>query len=287
MNISVKAALLILTLLAQAALSSAEVIEQTLPTGKVAKADFRQGNKDKPAVIFIHGFLTTHNFNTIRSAVEMFAENGITVLAPTLTLGINRRDSGMPCSAIQTHSLADSLNEIEYWVNWLSNKHKQQVVLIGHSMGALQIIAFAENRPLDKVQRIVPLSAIYLDGHNPEETRAHNKYIAQANKMVKNNINMPSVFSLSYCRNSFTSPPAVFLSYASWNQQRILNALKKIKKPVNIIMGSNDRYFSKEWQTKLKNANPQTFIIEGASHFFDATHEFDLHDRLVELVNRP
>jgi len=262
----------------------ARVVREKLPSGLTAEAEYRPGEKHRPAVLVLHGFLTTRNFNTVLSLVDALSENGNTVLAPTLTLGINARQSGLACDAIHMQSLQQNLDEIDYWVKWLAARQPGPVVLVGHSYGSLELLAWLATRPHPRVRMLITTSLSYADGFNPPALV--KRQVAEARRAVREGDDRPRRFTLSYCKGNFVSPPRVYLSYLRWNAARVLQALREAPVPVEVIMGGNDRRFDRRWLDALRQAGARLEVIEGASHFFDAEHEFDLNDAVISRVDR-
>lgn len=260
----------------------AETIQEHLPSGRYGVAEYHQAEKSKPAILVLHGFLTTHNFNTVRGIVELLAEDGNTVLAPTMTLGINARQGGLSCDAIHTHTLEQDLEEIAFWINWLSAHGHTHIVLIGHSSGSLELLAYLNKNPNPAVTKLIATSLVYADGFNSDALV--EEQVAAAQQKHRQGDRSLQTYTLSYCRNNFLAPAYVYLSYTAWTQARVLAALKQSPVAVAIIMGGNDKRFQNSWVEKLKQSGAKVIIIDGASHFFDSHHEFDLHDTILSLV---
>ncbi len=279
--------LLLICLLLPGALmpvAHADVVREKLPSGLTAEAEYRPGEPNRPVVLVLHGFLTTRNFNTVLSLVEALAENGNTVLAPTLTLGINARQSGLACDALHLQTMKQDLDEIDFWVKWLAARHPGPVVLVGHSYGSLELLAWLATRPDPRVRMLITTSLSYADGFNPPAVV--KRQVAEARRAVRAGDDQPRRFTLSYCKGNFVSPPQVYLSYLRWNAARVLQALREAPVPVEVIMGGNDRRFDHHWLDALRRTGARLEVIEGASHFFDAEHEFDLNDAVIERVDR-
>ncbi len=263
----------------------ADTIREKLPTGRYGVAFYQQGEIHRPAVLVLHGFLTTHNFNTVMGINELLVENGNTVLAPTMTLGINARQGGLSCDAIHTHTLEEDLEEIRFWVNWLTRRGHQQIILIGHSSGSMELLAYLNDNPLATVKKLIATSLVYADGFNPQTLV--NQQITEAQHRHRQGDRTLQTYTLSYCRDNFLAPPYVYLSYTAWTQQRVLAALKRSPVPVAIIMGGEDERFQDSWINALQQTGAQIIVIDGASHFFDSHHEFDLHDAILSLLETP
>jgi pimeloyl-ACP methyl ester carboxylesterase len=262
----------------------ADTIREKLPSDRYGVAFYQQGDMQRPAVLVLHGFLTTHNFNTVMGISELLVDNGYTVLAPTMTLGINARQGGLSCDAIHTHTLEEDLEEITFWVNWLTRRSHQQIILIGHSSGSLELLAYLNDNPLAAVKKLIATSLVYADGFNPQALV--KQQITEAQQRHRQGDRTLQTYTLSYCRDNFLAPPYVYLSYTAWTQQRVLAALKHSPVPVTIIMGGEDERFKDSWISGLQQTGAELIVIRGASHFFDSHHEFDLHDAILSLLEK-
>lgn len=130
------------SLLAQSARVSLPVTPNT-----VSEAEFWPGDADKPALLIMHGFLQTHHFPTVRRLAESLADEGFTVLTPTLSLGLNRRRQSLACEAVHTHSLPQDVAEIRSWTDWLTKRTGKAPVVIGHSTGGVHLVALLDTYP--------------------------------------------------------------------------------------------------------------------------------------------
>lgn len=274
--------LLALLLLLGSSYSAAATIQEKLPSGLYGVAEYRPGNPDKPAVLVLHGFLTTHNFNTVLGITDLLAVNNYPVLAPTLSLNINARQAGLACDAIHTHTMEQDLQEIGFWIDWLHRQGHKQIVLIGHSSGSLELLAYIHQASPAVVKKLIATSLVYADGFNSDALV--EEQVAAAQQKHRQGDRSLQTYTLSYCRNNFLAPPYVYLSYTAWTQARVLAALKQTPIPVAIIMGGKDERFKNSWVEKLKQTGAKVITINGASHFFDSHHEFDLHDAILSLI---
>ncbi len=138
----------LLVVLFQPAHSSfADTVELKLQNGVIATADFRAGKPSRPAILLLHGFLQTRNALPISPLANTLADDGYTVLVPTLTLGINQRAQSLDCEAPHIHTKEGDVAEIGYWTDWLARKGYKSIVLIGHSSGSLEILQYVSQNP--------------------------------------------------------------------------------------------------------------------------------------------
>lgn len=258
------------------AMACAADIAQRLPSGLTAHADYRPGQPGKPAVLVLHGFMTTQNFNLIRNISAELHELGYTVLAPTLTLDIDERRGGLACSAIHTHTMENDLAELDWWARWLHARHPGPMALVGHSSGSLQILAYVATEPKLPVATIIVTSPIYFGQDYDqrlvqEQTERAQQMLAQASPGLGR-------FALTFCNQNYVATPQSYLSYAAWDRARVLTALSAIKVPVRAIFGGADPRATTAWKTGLQEAGAQVVSLGEASHFFDGIHEFELFD---------
>jgi pimeloyl-ACP methyl ester carboxylesterase len=263
------------------AVGSTTVEEVTLPSGYVASAEYRPANSDKPAVLVLHGFLSTRNFLTVSNLTNALADEGYTVLAPNLTLGVNLRKVSLACEAIHTHSIQGDIKEINYWVNWLIDKGHKKIVIVGHSYGSLHGLLYAMENHNPAVVKLIATSLVDVEQVIGEELSKSQISMAQA--LVAKNDNSLKEYRMSYCKK-YVAPPAAFLSYAVWSKQKILDAISQTKIPVDVILGSADSRMGDAWPELLRKNGVHVQLIEGANHFFHNEQEFDLLDSVLAAL---
>lgn len=256
----------------------AETVEAKLPSGVIATADFRAGQPSRPAVLLLHGFLQTRHVPPMSSLANTLADQGYTVLAPTLTLGINRRGKSLACEAVHAHTMEGDVAEIGFWVNWLANKGYSSIALVGHSVGSTQILRYAAQKPSPAVKMAALTSLVPFHGKQPEVQNA----IALAKRPAGEQALRR--FTLTYCINNYVAPPSAYLSYIANDTEQTLGLLKKIKVPTEIILGSADKILSTDWAGEIRNRGIPITVIDKAGHFFDGDQEFDLADKVEALL---
>ena len=259
----------------------AEIIEHKLASGYIASAEYHKGESKSPSIILLHGFLQTRESPTIARLFNALVDSGYTVLAPNLTLGISHRKQSLACEAIHSHSMQSDIAELEHWSRWLHKKSADKIILIGHSTGSVHQIAYMDNYANEHIKQGIFISVSYF-GVAPasNETVADSK---RAQKLLKNKSHELSKFGLSYCKDYVSSPKA-YLSYYNWQQKKLLSAMKKIKPPITVIIGSQDQRLSKSWINSMKKTGINISTVTGAGHFFDNEFEFDLQDTVESIL---
>lgn len=266
------AALAVAAVLGSAAPAAAETVSLPLPGDVTGLADYRPGESGKPAVLVMHGFLQTHEFATVQSLVNELPTFGYAVLAPTLSLGIDRRRTSLDCDAVHTHDLPQDLAEIRAWTKWLADRGHERIVLVGHSTGSTHLLAYVDASPHPAVTRLLTTSltpfAAASTAADRERARA---MLADAGKAVGH-------FSFGFCRGSYVSPPTNFLSYMGWDTSRVVEAAVASPVPVSVLQGGGDTRLPPALNGRLAEAGIGVSTLPGADHFFGGIHEFEFQD---------
>lgn len=261
---------------------AAKEIELKLPSGIVASADYRAGEKSKPAVLILHGYLQTRNFPLVYNLADALSGAGYAVLTPTLSLGISHRSQSLACEAIHTHAMQDDVDELRRWTNWLTAQGHKSIVLIGHSFAAIQLLSYEQNHPAAEVKKLVLISLSDMEHKFLSPGRVDKKAAIELATKDKNAMVM---FELGFCRQYRSTAPA-YLSYVAWTQERVLKVLPGVKVPYEAIFGESDTVVSPTWPEQVRKAGAPVTIIPNANHFFDdSSAEFELLGKLDTILS--
>lgn len=271
----------ILLMLSWAGSLQAEIIRKPVEDGISATAEYRVGDPSKPAILILHGFLQTRDFSTVRRLANALYDWNYTVLAPTLSLGIDSRARSLPCEAIQTHSMDDAIDELAMWVDWLVTQGHDHIILVGHSSGSATEVAYLKERAHPAVKETILISLVaFGPGKLSYETEAHAKAAREARE---NDSNALGEYALAFCRQYPTTADN-FLSYYRWSRPHLAEALAGLDVPSHIIVGGSDQRMTAAWIDEMEAAHGDVIVIDGANHFFDDAHEFDLLDVFERLL---
>ena len=258
----------------------AAIVQQEMRPGIPANAEYLIGERSKPAVLLLHGFLQTREFTTVATLARGLQDAGYTVLSPTLSLNIPNRTQSLACEAVHKHSLDDDVAEIGRWVDWLKSHGHRSIVLVGHSFGSLQLLAYLSTHPDPAVKAYIGASLIEAQigkGSRPA-------LIATLESRIQNRQRALVTQRLSFCRE-YSSTPEGLLSYVRWDQARVLAALKQAPVGVQLIMGDADSTLGQGWIKALQHIRIPMVIVHGGSHFMDGEHEFDLLDDTLKFLD--
>ena len=263
--------------------SQAQAVQQQvqLPDGLLVNAEYVEGDKSKPAILVLHGFLQTYEFSSTRNIVNGLATLDYTVLAPNLSLGVPNRRQSAQCTAAHAHTMDGDIQEVAFWIDWLKNKNYKSVILVGHSWGSQYALAYLELEPDPVIKGIIAISLVR-NHQTPGQTDIN---IKNAEQRIANKDKALHSYALSFCKE-YMSTPQGYLSYAKWDDQRVTTILHKLKAkdvPLYTIIGDKDTRIDAHW-IKLMETHTSLTVIEGANHFFSHMHEFELNDRLEVIL---
>lgn len=259
----------------------AEIAQLEMRPRIYASAEYLAGQRDKPAILLLHGFLQTREFPTVATLARGLHDAGYAVLSPTLSLGVPNRRQSLACEAAHRHGMEDDIDEVARWVDWLKSRGHRSIVLVGHSFGSLQLLAYLSAHPDRSVTGLMGASLIetqigatprpaliaYLENREPDKKAT---LITQ---------------SLSLCKK-YTSTPRALLSYVRWDQARTLAAVKNAPVKVQLIMGDADTLIGRNWIRTLQHVHTPMVVIPGANHFMDGENEFDLLEHTLAFLKR-
>lgn len=259
------------------------VIWRTMPNGVESQAKYWPGEPDKPAVLIVHGFLQTLEFPTVARLARSLADEGYPVLTPNISYGIPRRSQSMACEAIHDHRIGESAQELTVWLNWLRAQGHARASLVAHSFGIYQALGLGRpsDQPEDGLRQLILVSLIDPDvDHQRPEIQAQITLAKQRAELPGAQLHR---YRLAFCEE-YLATPRGYLSQADWSSERVLALLQANPYPIQVILGGSDIRVTPAWTAALDDAGVPVRVIEGANHFFDAEHEFDLLDEVLALL---
>ncbi|SIN75113.1 Alpha/beta hydrolase family protein [Sulfurivirga caldicuralii] len=279
--------LLLFILLGTTFTSRAEVVQYKLPSnGLVAVADYTPGDTKRPAVLILHGLLTTNRFHTVRAMMETAQELGFGVLAPNLTYAIPRRNESVLCTSLHRHTLDMEAAEIHDWIDWLRQEGYPSVILVGHSAASQLFLYALKQKPRKDVSGLILTSLLYLNG---PELGTRQAELDKARRMIEEADSTPQKWHWVFCRGNYLATPESYLSYTKLTRPFILQTLKEISAriPTYVVMGGADKRYERTGRNILdqyRQSGAHVVVIDGANHFFSSEHQFDLQDTLSDIL---
>jgi pimeloyl-ACP methyl ester carboxylesterase len=282
-------------------IAQAEEIKQTYNNLTVnANLVLADGKTLKDEVVLLtHGTLTHNGRETYRSIQDLLAENGISSLAPNLSLDVNDRHGEYDCNQLQTHQHDDAMQEIGFWLKWLKTQGTQSVTLMGHSRGGNQTAWYSVENDGPMIKNVVLIApqtwskqAEYADYKKKYDTDL-TPLFTKAEKLVKQGKGQSKLTDIDfiYCKKT-TATAEAFVSYYRDDQRMDTPALlQKAVKPTLVIIGSADKVVADlaakvEKVEKVDNANVSSYVIEDSDHFFLDLFAEELVEVAVEFIRQ-
>lgn len=261
----------------------AQPVEARLPSGIVATANYHTGLAARPAVLMLHGFLQTWHSPPMSSLASNLASRGYTVLSPTMSLNINRRNQSMACDAVHTHTMEGEVAEVTFWVNWLNNKGFKDIALIGFSStGNIAALLYSTRKPNPAIKQVIltSLNPLFADASERQSLLGTTGTMRPKHSKELEHV------SLGYCKKNFTATLNSYRSYAVYDNSNILEIIRNTRVPTEIILGSADTIIPANWPAQINALNSHNTLttIENANHFFDDTSEFDLAETVENIL---
>jgi len=129
----------------------AQVVQLALPSGLAVTADYYAGKPDYPRILLVPGFLQTRLAPPMSTLGRALADEGYTVIIPSLSLGYSHRNQTLECEAVHKHTMHGDTAEVAFWISWLNQQSKQPIVLIGHSSGSNVILNYIADKPAKNI----------------------------------------------------------------------------------------------------------------------------------------
>lgn len=264
----------------------AGAVNQTIPgLNLTAEADYTQGDSTLPAVLILHGFLTTHHFHTVQTIKQAFEQAGYSTLAPTLTLNVDRRREFLQCNALHTHTLENDLLEIDFWIQWLKQQGHEKVVLVGHSSGSQTLLHFLAQKNHPDIALGLFTSLFFMNG---PEMGTREAELQSAQKALQTGDNSASKYHFLFCQNNYFATPESFLSYQKLDRTTVLSHLTNLDLPHYTLMGEEDKRYQNvgsEWLVQLKATGTQLQVIPKANHFFASDSAQALQEAVIRIAD--
>ena len=230
-------------------------------------------------VLIVHGTLAHKDMELIEALQSVFLESGQASLAINLSLNVDDREGFYPCDALHTHRFSDAVDEIEAWIRWLTEQGARQIVLLGHSRGANQVVKhFLQG--VRSAQMAILLAPPVTD--------------AIASEGVLQIIDSGSVddrlenVDFLHCKNANVLASTYLSYYGPAAGNDTIPLLQKVTVPTLVLSGSQDEVVPTLASRMSEIENPLVTHIElfGADHFFRDLYTYDVVDSVIEFMKR-
>ncbi|MDH5474013.1 MAG: alpha/beta hydrolase [Gammaproteobacteria bacterium] len=246
-------------------------------------------------ILMTHGTFAHNKMEIIATLQHLFADNGISSLAITLSMNIDNRTGFYDCSIPNTHKHTDAIDEINAWMTWLARQGSEKITLLGHSRGGNQTAWTAvehDNPMIQKIILIAPQTWNMNNTSNDYQEKYNRKLLPILNKtqaLVKNGTPETILDNTDfvYCNDASVSAESFVSYYEDDARKDTPFLLNKLKKPVIVFIGSEDKVVKKleqAMQPLSEKQNIKIHIIEGADHFFRDIYADELVETAIEFL---
>ncbi len=241
-------------------------------------------------LILTHGTLAHNKMELIDYLQSLLVDYGISTLAINLSLGVDNRESAMyDCSIPATHSMAQAINEIDAWQNWLDTQGAGPRWVMGHSRGGNQTAQYTQTHP-DRVTAQILLApatwdyAETLAGHKKKYAQDAEEILANAKDLKDDQI--IEGISVLYCKDSGASAGSMRSYYANNPLYDTPYVLQQTETPTLVIAGSKDEVVADlpEKMNSVNRDNVEFVVVEDASHFFRDLYADEVADYALEFI---
>ena len=281
--------------------SSSFAEEVTLPfNGLTLNANLEIADDKKLSdgvVLIMHSFLAHNGMEIIKASQDAFLENEQNSLAINMSFGVDNRHGNYDCFIPIRFKLSDAFAELDTWINWLSRKGVNKIVLMGHSISSNQILNYMAKRNNPSVTGLV-LLAPNTRGTASSPARYKETYgavlsevLERAKQLIadgKKDQLMKEV-DWGFCPKTSVSADAFVAFYK--REKEFWNAhlyLPQVTVPVLIVAASHDEHqpnIDKHIKPYVDDKRIFLTIIEGAGHFFRDLNIEDAVEAAVEFVD--
>jgi pimeloyl-ACP methyl ester carboxylesterase len=248
-------------------------------------------------VLMTHGTLAHSKMEIMATLQELLSEQDVSSLAINLSLGLDNRHEFYDCAIPHHHKHTDALQEIAAWLDWLKQQNVKEVVLLGHSRGGNQTAWFATQHDDEVIQKVVLIApqTWSMDYASKNYKEAYGKdlqpLLSKAQSLVQSAKGSTLLKNIDfiYCKDT-TATADAFVSYYSSNPNMDSPYLMpKIKKPLLVIAGTEDKVVKNLASIVQPLADKNGFqfnIIEGADHSFRDLYADEMVESIIEFIEQ-
>lgn len=268
-----------------------------------------EGDKEKPAIIHIHGFqgdFFTNEF--VMSIAREFKKNNVTFLT------VQTRGTGIESELYTTtpskgkvigssfELLEEAYIDIDAWIEFIQKKGYKNIVLEGHSLGTMKIVRYLfEGNNKEDIKKLILLAPFDIIQLAKQSTKGKwEEYLKIAEQKVEEGKGIEII------PNEFLDAKMSYQTYVSHHKKTDFEymfafhdksykfpILNQIKIPVKVIVGKNDPYFhpsnlkNPEEAINILSKNIKSFeykLVENAGHIYTNQEEF-VADEVFKFIN--
>lgn len=250
--------------------------------------------------VIVHGLLAHHRMEVIAALQKTLKARGVSTLAVTLSLGVDRRSGFFDCGRLHGYRPLDGLDEIDAWIGWLKNNGAADIALIGHSQGGNQVAVYAAERNDPSVSAVALLAPATFDAERSAERykARHNAelgdLLAKAQTLVGAGQAFERLAGIGFlnCDNATATAGSVAAWYGANPLRHSPEIIPRITARTLVVVAGADEVVPELAAAVAPLERPagrgrgeiRVITIEGADHFFRDLFVEDAADALAEWL---
>ncbi len=250
--------------------------------------------------VVVHGTLAHRGMEIIAALQQHLKTRGVSTLAITLSLGVDRRTGFFDCGALHAHRPLDASDEIDAWIGWLKNNGATDIALIGHSVGGNQVAVYAAERNDPSLGSIVLLApTTYESARVAERYKARfgaelSELLAGAQAKVRAGSAVERMSGIGFlnCENATATAGSIVAWYGPDPGRHTPTLLRGMVPRTLVIVAGNDEIVPDLGEAVLPlvrdagrgRGEIRVQTIDGADHFFRALFIEDAADIVAEWL---
>ncbi len=244
-------------------------------------------------VVIIHGILAHNGMEIVTTTQQALRDIERSSLAVNLSLGMDNRHGFYDCDQDHTHVQDHALSEIEAWIDWLQSRGVNSVILLGHSYGANQIMAYMMERKNPSISHLIFLAPNTINSLRKANQRRYGdevlQNIEQAQRMIAKGDGHKFIDNIDYllCPKARVTAQSFASYYGTDAEKRFYNFtshLPALSIPTLVTTGTADERQPDIAKQVLPYVDGKTIhlsVIEGAGHFF---RDFNIEEAMEAAV---
>jgi len=248
-------------------------------------------------VLIMHSFLAHNRMEIVEASQAALQDSGQSSLAINVSLDVDNRHGFYDCMLPIRFKLSDALDELDAWISWLKQEGVADIVLMGHSISANQILAYAASRDEPAIRGLVLLAPNTV-GHpsSPERYKADydsdlGQILARAKRLIDEDKGdqLMRDTDFGFCPKAAVSATAFYDFYEQgdefWNAHLFL---PQTDVPVLVIAGTIDERqpnIPQHVEPYVDGERIFLTLIDNAGHFFRDLNIDDAVEAAVSFIN--
>lgn len=248
-------------------------------------------------IVIVHALMQHYDTEIIRGLQKRLSDAGRNSLAITLSMGIDDRRGSYECTTPHRYLFQDAVDEGLAWLAWLKSQGAGQVVMLGHSLGANQVLKLTVEHYDPQISALVLLSPMTMgverlhDAYRARYRENLDKVIGQAKALIARGKGGELMRTDIHICPQAEVAPATLLDYYGGEPLHAdpTTHLSRVAVPVYIVAGSADERqpnVAAFLERFVDDEKIFLYTVESAGHFFRDLNLDEATEETIEFLDR-